>query len=63
MFCIFVIEFIKYKMTEIVNNPVQPVKSDKTSKLILSLKIKEKTISNSIEFSNNQWFKLYVKKQ
>mgnify|MGYP006361853147 CR=1 FL=1 len=29
--------FIKYKMTEIVNNPVQPVKSDKTSKLILSL--------------------------
>ena len=37
MFCIFVIEFIKYKMTEIVNNPVQPVKSDKTSKLILSL--------------------------
>ena len=37
MFCIFVIEFIKYKMTEIVNNPVQPVKSDKMSKLILSL--------------------------
>lgn len=27
----------KYKMTEIVNNPVQPVKSDKMSKLILSL--------------------------
>ena len=37
MFCIFVIEFIKYKMTEIVKNPVQPLKSDKASKLILSL--------------------------
>jgi hypothetical protein len=33
-----VIEFTKYKMIEdVVNNSVQPAKSDKTSKLILSL--------------------------
>ncbi len=37
MFCIFVTEFTKYKMSEIVNNTIQPPKSDKTSKLLLSL--------------------------
>lgn len=37
MFCILVIEFTKHKMSEIIKNPVQPTKNDKTSKLILSL--------------------------
>lgn len=38
MFCIFVIELTKFKMTDkLTKNPIQPSKNDKITKLILSL--------------------------